>query len=165
MALYISVIGVGAEDEELNKLAYEVGRLIAKAGATLVCGGMFGIMDAAARGAREAGGVAVGILPGADRGGASKHLSVAIPTGMGEGRNVLVARAADALIAIGAGYGTLSEIGLALKMGKPVVALRSWELCRPGKEGASPVKDTGLIEAKSAAEAVQAALQSIQNRW
>jgi uncharacterized protein (TIGR00725 family) len=90
-------------------------------------------MDAAAKGATAEGGVAVGILPGADRSEASPHLSLALPTGMGEGRNLLVVRAADVMIAISGEFGTLSEIALALKIGKPVVGLITWELSRGGQ--------------------------------
>ena len=102
--------------------------MVAQRGAVLVCGGLGGVMEAACRGAREQGGIAVGILPGLDRGAANPHVDVALPTGLGEARNALVVRAADALIAVGGGYGTLSEIALALKAGKPVVALGSWEI-------------------------------------
>jgi uncharacterized protein (TIGR00725 family) len=90
-------------------------------------------MEAACRGAREAGGTTVGILPGADRGAANPFVDVAIPTGLGEARNALVVRSADALVAVGGGYGTLSEIALALKAGKPVVGLGSWDI-----EGVEP---------------------------
>lgn len=156
MQVYISVIGVGAEREDLNQLAYEVGRLIASRGAILVCGGMAGIMDAAAHGAKDAGGTAVGILPGPGRAGSSKHIDIAIPTGMGEARNALVARAGDAVIAVGAGYGTLSEIGLALKMGKPVIGLKTWSLYREGEE------DKGIVHASTAQKAVETAFEMIK---
>jgi uncharacterized protein (TIGR00725 family) len=92
----------------------------------LVCGGLGGVMEAACRGAKDGGGTTVGILPGTDRGEANEFVDVAIPTGLGEARNALVVRAADALIAVGGGYGTLSEIALALKAGKRVVGLGSW---------------------------------------
>jgi uncharacterized protein (TIGR00725 family) len=94
----------------------------------LVCGGLGGVMQAACRGAKEAGGTTVGILPGHDRGEANEFVDVAIPTGLGEARNALVVRAADALIAVGGGYGTLSEIALALKAGKRVAGLGTWEI-------------------------------------
>jgi uncharacterized protein (TIGR00725 family) len=93
-----------------------------------VCGGLGGVMEAACRGAKEAGGVTVGILPGTDRAAANAFVDVAIPSGLGEARNALVVRAADALIAVGGGYGTLSEIALALKAGKRVVGLDSWDI-------------------------------------
>jgi uncharacterized protein (TIGR00725 family) len=109
-------------------VAEEVGRLLARRGAVVVCGGLGGVMEAACRGARSEGGVAVGILPGLDRGAANPHVSVAVATGLGEARNALVVRAADALIAVGGAYGTLSEIALALKAGKPVIGLGTWEI-------------------------------------
>jgi uncharacterized protein (TIGR00725 family) len=98
-----------------------------------VCGGLGGVMEAACRGAKDAGGTTVGILPGTDREAANRFVDIAIPTGLGEARNALVVRAADALIAVGGGYGTLSEIALALKAGKRVVGLGSWEI-----EGVEP---------------------------
>ena len=109
-------------------MAEEVGRLLARRGAVVVCGGLGGVMEAACRGARGEGGTTVGILPGPDRGAANPHVSVAVPTGLGEARNALVVRAADALIAVGGAYGTLSEIALALKAGKPVIGLGTWEI-------------------------------------
>lgn len=94
----------------------------------MVCGGLGGVMEAACRGATKAGGLTVGILPGTDRAAANAFVDVAVPTGLGEARNALVVRAADALIAVGVGYGTLSEIALALKAGKRVVGLDSWDI-------------------------------------
>ena len=105
-------------------------------------------MEAACRGAREAGGTTVGLLPGTERSGANPYVSVALPTGLGEGRNALVVRAADAVVAIGGGYGTLSEIALALRVGKPVIGLNTWEI-----EGVQPVRDP--------AAAVRAALDAL----
>src|SRR5205085_9317980 len=99
----------------------------------LVCGGRGGVMEAACRGAQAAGGTTVGLLPDADRRQANAHLDVALPTGMGELRNGLVARAGDAVIAVGGEFGTLSEIGFALKLGRPVVGLGTWELARGGQ--------------------------------
>ena len=94
----------------------------------LVCGGLGGVMEAACRGAKEAGATTVGILPGTDRAAANAFVDVAVPTGMGEARNALVVRAADALVAVGGGYGTLSEIAFALKAGKRVVGLGTWDI-------------------------------------
>jgi uncharacterized protein (TIGR00725 family) len=108
----------------------------------VVCGGLGGVMEAACRGAREAGGLTVGILPGADRAAANPFVEVAIPSGLGEARNALVVRAADALIAVGGGYGSLSEIALALKAGKRVVGLDSWDI-----EGVIPAGDPGAAVA------------------
>ena len=113
--------------------AEQVGRELASRGVVLVCGGLGGVMEAACRGAKEAGGTTVGILPGTDRSAANPFVDVAIATGLGEGRNALVVRAADAVIAIGGGYGTLSEIALALKAEKRVVGLGTWEI-----EGVEP---------------------------
>ena len=147
--MYIAVVGAGDCDGKTGEIAYRVGLEIAGRGHVLVCGGLGGVMDAAAKGAHEAGGVTVGILPGG-REGASQWLTVALPTGMGEARNALVARAGDVLIAVGGGYGTLSEIALGIKMGKPVVGLDSWNLEKRGRgrmEAApGPVEAVALAE-------------------
>jgi uncharacterized protein (TIGR00725 family) len=105
-----------------------VGRLLAEHGAVLVCGGLGGAMEAACRGAKQAGGTTVGLLPGESRSDANRFVDVAIPTGLGEARNALVVRSADVVVAVGGGYGTLSEIALALKIGKRVVGLGTWEI-------------------------------------
>ena len=102
--------------------------MLADAGAVVVTGGLGGVMEAASMGARAAGGTTVGLLPGSDRRDGNRWLSIAIPTGMGEARNALVVRAADGVIAIGGGWGTLSEIAFARKTGKPAVGLQSWDL-------------------------------------
>ena len=125
---YIGVIGAGECDAELGALAEAVGRGIAEAGAVLVCGGMGGVMEAACRGAKRAGGLTVGILPGPDRGGANKCVDIAIATGIGEARNLAIIRTSDVLIAVGGSYGTLSEIGFALKARKRVVGLKTWDI-------------------------------------
>lgn len=124
----MAVVGPGDASPEQEALAEEVGGLLARRGAVVVCGGLGGVMEAACRGARDEEGTAVGILPGLDRGAANPHVSVAVATGLGEARNALVVRAADALIAVGGAYGTLSEIALALKAGKPVIGLGTWEI-------------------------------------
>jgi uncharacterized protein (TIGR00725 family) len=124
----VAVVGPGEATAEELLAAEAVGRELAGRGAVVVCGGLGGAMEAACRGAREAGGTTVGILPGSDRAAANRYVDIAIPTGLGEGRNVLVVRAADALVAVGGGYGTLSEIALALKAGKRVVGLDSWSI-------------------------------------
>jgi uncharacterized protein (TIGR00725 family) len=121
-------VGPGEASADEEAAAEAVGRLLARRGAVVVCGGLGGVMEAACRGASEEGGTAVGILPGFDRGAANPHVSVAIATGLGEARNALVVRAADALIAIGGAYGTLSEIALALKGGKRVVGIDTWDI-------------------------------------
>jgi uncharacterized protein (TIGR00725 family) len=125
---YIAVVGPGEATPADLSAAVVVGNELARAGAVLVCGGLGGVMEAACRGAREAGGTTIGILPGADRVAANEFVDVAIATGLGEARNALVVRSADALVAVGRGYGTLSEIALALKARKPVVALDSWDI-------------------------------------
>jgi uncharacterized protein (TIGR00725 family) len=125
---YISVIGGGQCGAAEYASAIEVGRLVAEAGATLVCGGLSGVMEAAARGAREAGGRTIGILPGHDRTLANPYLDFVITTGMGHARNLAVVSSGDAVIAIGGSYGTLSEIGLAGRVGRPVVILSGWRL-------------------------------------
>ena len=148
--LYVSVSGSGDAPPELCDLAEEVGSRLAEAGAVVVCGGLDGVMEAVCRGAKSAGGTTVGILPGTARSDANDFVDVALPTGLGESRNALVARAADALIAIGGEFGTLSEIGLALKIGKPVVGLGTWELRRRGevvdaiKPAATPAEAVNL---------------------
>jgi uncharacterized protein (TIGR00725 family) len=126
------VCGAGRADRDEVAFAREVGRLVARADAVLVCGGLGGVMEAAVQGAHAEDGVTIGILPGSDRTGAAPGLTAAIPTGLGEARNALVVRAADALIAIGGEFGTLSEIALALKLGVPVVGWSTWELHRRG---------------------------------
>jgi uncharacterized protein (TIGR00725 family) len=123
--LVVAVCGSGDAESDV---AFEVGRLLARRGAVLVCGGRGGVMASASRGAASEGGVVVGLLPGPDRAEANAWVSVAIPTGMGELRNGLIVRACDALIAVRGGYGTLSEIALALAAGKPVVGIGTWEI-------------------------------------
>jgi uncharacterized protein (TIGR00725 family) len=151
---YVAVCGSGAATPQEESVAEQVGLLLAEAGAILVCGGLGGVMDAAARGATGAGGTSVGILPGSGRAEASPHLTVSVPTGMGEARNALVVRAADALIAIAGEFGTLSEIALAIKLGKPVVGLRTWRLSAEGRNVEDPIVRAGTPE-----EAVARALE------
>jgi uncharacterized protein (TIGR00725 family) len=155
-APYISVIGAGQASEDEAAAAEEIGRLLAEAGAVLVCGGLGGVMDAAARGCEAAGGTSVGVLPGDDRTMSSPHLTVRIATGLGEARNAIVARAADAVIAVGGEFGTLSEIALALKMGKPVVGLGTWTLDLEGLPG------DPLQRAADPSQAVAKALQAAE---
>ena len=132
----MAVIGPG---DEPTVAAAEVGRLLAEHGAVLVCGGRGGAMEAACRGAKEAGGLTVGILPGSDRTEANPFVDVVLATGLGEARNALVVGAADVVIAIGGGYGTLSEIALGLKSGRPVFGLESWDI--PGVVGVASPED------------------------
>jgi uncharacterized protein (TIGR00725 family) len=149
---YVAVVGPGEAIADELATAEDVGRLLATRGAVLVCGGLGGVMEAACRGAKDGGGTTVGILPGHDRRAANRYVDVAIATGLGEARNALVVRAADALIAVGGGFGTLSEIALALKSGKPVVGIGTWDLRRAG------VSEHPLLEAGDAGEAVTLAL-------
>jgi len=151
--LYVSVSGSGDAPPEVIALAEEVGSHLAAANAVVVCGGLGGVMEAVCRGAKSAGGTTVGILPGTTRFDANDFVDVALPTGLGESRNALVARAADALIAIGGEFGTLSEIGFALKIGTPVIGLGTWELRRDG------VAAEAITSASTPAEAVALALR------
>ena len=132
----VGVIGAGDCSPDAYDIACELGRLIGENEWVLVCGGLGGVMEGAAKGCFETGGMTVGFLPGEQRGQANPYISLPIPTGMGEGRNLLIVRASDVLIAIAGGYGTLSEIGLALKIGKPVVGLKTW----PGIDGIEYVR-------------------------
>jgi uncharacterized protein (TIGR00725 family) len=151
-AAYVAVVGASdATPRELD-VAEELGRLLARAGAVVVCGGLGGVMHAAARGCASEAGVSVGILPGDDRAAGSPHLTIRVATGLGEARNVIVARAADAVIAIGGEFGTLSEIAFALKMGKRVIGLGTWALDLEGLPG-DPMQ-----RASDAADAVDRAL-------
>jgi hypothetical protein len=153
-ARYVAVIGPSRATPAVEAAAFQVGVLIARAGANLVCGGGGGAMEAACRGARSAGGTTVGILPGPTREDANAFVDIAIPTGMGEARNALVVRTADAVIAVGGGVGTLSEIGLALKMGRPVIGLGTWEVAPPPGE----TSDVAIERVLSPEAAVRAAL-------
>ena len=125
---YVSVVGSGTARGELYEKARRVGRLVAESGGTVVCGGLSGVMEAAARGAAEAGGTAIGILPEEDRRRANEYLTYSVATGAGHARNLAVVCSGDVVVAVGGEYGTLSEIGLARKVGRPVVALSSWDL-------------------------------------
>jgi uncharacterized protein (TIGR00725 family) len=128
MALCVAVVGSAECSDRVAELAREVGREIARRGALLVCGGRGGVMEAACQGAKAEGGITVGILPGGDRHGANPYVDVPVATGLGEARNAVVVSTADVIIAVSGGYGTLSEIALALRMGRPVVGLHTWEL-------------------------------------
>jgi hypothetical protein len=148
-SVQISVIGAGGTiAPDLAGRAEEVGRLLAEHGAVLVCGGLGGVMEAAARGARDAGGVTVGILPGESRGGANPWIDYAVVTGIGHARNLAVVASGDAAIAVGGEWGTLAEIGLARKLGRPVVILE------PGHA----VEGDGIVRAQTPGEAVEKAL-------
>ncbi len=122
----IGVIGAGSCDSATGEIARSVGALIAERGAALVCGGLGGVMEAAARGAREKGGLTIGVTPGDSRDDVNPYIDIPVVTGMGHARNVIVVHTAQALIAVSGGSGTLSEIAIALKTGKPVVAIGKW---------------------------------------
>lgn len=127
----VAVCGPSECTEIEARWAFEVGALVAARAAVVVCGGYGGVMAAAAAGARSEGGIAVGILSGVDRGGACPDLTVAIPTGMGQARNALVVASGDAVIVVGGSWGTLSELAMARRTGKPVVQLGGWRLLDP----------------------------------
>jgi uncharacterized protein (TIGR00725 family) len=141
----VAVVGPGNANQDAEETAERVGGELARRGAVVVCGGLGGVMEAACRGAKSEGGVTLGILPGSDRRQANRFVDLAVPTGFGEARNALVVRAADALVAVGGAYGTLSEIALALKAGKPVVGLGTWVI-------------DGVVPAESPEAAVESAL-------
>jgi len=124
---HIGVIGAGRCPAGTYGIAKDLGFEIGKKGWTLVCGGLQGVMEGAARGCSEAGGMSLGILPGLDKRSANPYITVPIPTGLGDGRNLLVVRSSDILVAVAGGYGTLSEIALALKADKPVIGLKTWK--------------------------------------
>ncbi|MBW2221430.1 MAG: TIGR00725 family protein [Deltaproteobacteria bacterium] len=130
MSIQIGGIGAGQCSLEIERLAEEVGREIAKKKALLICGGLGGVMEASARGAKQEGGVTIGILPGFSFEDANPFIDIPIVTGLSHARNVLVVRSSQAIIAVEGGYGTLSEIGIALKLRKPVVGLRTWDVSK-----------------------------------
>ena len=142
MSPYVAVVGPSESSDAEERTAEAVGRALAVAGAIVVTGGLGGVMAAACRGAAAGGGLTVGLLPGADRGAANPWVTVALPTGLGELRNGLVVRAADAVIAVGGAYGTLSEVALALKAQTPVIGLGTWAI-----DGVTPAGDpAGAVE-------------------
>ena len=149
MGRTIAVIGAGRCDETLARTAEAVGRGLALRGCTLVTGGLGGVMEAASRGARAAGGRVVGILPGESVADANPHVEIAVATGLGEARNLVIVNTAEAFVAVGGEFGTLSEIAFALKRGKPVVGLGSWTV--------SPE----ILPASSAEEAVERVLRAL----
>lgn len=134
----IGVIGGAECPPEVYEIAREVGSEIAKRGFSLVCGGLGGVMEAACYGAKEAGGLTIGILPTSNKSDANPYVDLVIPTGLGHARNILVVQASDALVAIDGEAGTLSEIAIALKVGKPIVGIRTWKL-----EGRVPLVEGG----------------------
>jgi uncharacterized protein (TIGR00725 family) len=154
----VAVIGAGEAGDDDLAVAEELGRELASRGAVVVCGGLGGVMEAVCRGARQVGGRTVGILPGDDRRHANPHVEVAVATGLGEARNLLVVRTADVVVAVGGEFGTLSEIAFALRLGRPVIGVATWELAKGGR----PV-DT-IVRVATAADAAGAALAAIDGR-
>ncbi len=151
--LQIAVIGSGGAKGEVYEMAERVGEEIAKAGCTLVCGGLGGVMEASARGAKRFKGVTVGILPGFDGSEANEYIDIKVVTAASHARNAMIVRTADALIAVGGRYGTLSEIALALKIGKPVVVLE------PAEEIPGLLDIQELLVVKGPEEAVKLAME------
>ena len=159
-AKQIAVIGSGRceHDSELAQLAEQVGEGVARTGAVLVCGGLGGVMEAASRGAAEAGGEVLGIVPGTSIAEANPHCSRVVASGIGHGRNLAVVASGEVVIAVGGEWGTLSEIGFARAIGRTVVALRSWTLKGEGAMESAP----GVVSVATADEAVRAALHAIE---
>lgn len=149
----IAVIGAGRCSADVAQLAEEVGAAVADRGCTLVCGGLAGVMEAAARGARARGGLTVGVLPSYDAASASAHIDVVLPTGMGHARNMIVVAAGDAVIALPGEHGTASEIALALTIGRPVIGLRAWTEIHGVERAASPSEAVDLAVARAARSA------------
>lgn len=147
----IGVIGTGESSPKTDKIAKEVGEEIARRGAILVNGGLGGVMEASAKGAKKNGGITIGILPGMDPSVANSFIDIPIPTGLGEIRNFLIVRSSQALIAINGGYGTLSEIAIALKLSRPVIGIETWDI------------SSKIICADSPLDALNKALDAISN--
>ena len=156
----ISVIGASRSDEETDRLAEAVGRELAQRGATVVCGGLTGVMTAVCKGAKEAGGTTIGVLPGEDPNDANPWVDIPIPTGMGHARNAIVVKTGLAVLAIDGAFGTLSEIGHALGQVDPltVVGLKTWELSQNGEP------DLSIIRAADPADAAEKAMAAAKAR-
>jgi uncharacterized protein (TIGR00725 family) len=148
---YVAVVGPSDATSQERRAAEALGRALAEAGGIVLCGGLGGVMEAACHGADAAGGMTVGLLPGTDRAAANDYLQIALPTGLGELRNGLIIRAADAVIAVGGAYGTLSEIALALRTDVPVIGLETWDV-------------EGIERVDTPAEAVKSALERAARR-
>jgi uncharacterized protein (TIGR00725 family) len=149
----VAVIGGGSPPTSDLAVAFQVGEKVARLGAVVVCGGLGGVMEAACRGAKSAGGLTVGLLPGTSFADANPWVDVAIPSGLGEARNALVVASSHAVIAIGGEYGTLSEIALALRAGKPVIGVGTWSLVRPGGDA-----DGGIVPVATPDQAARLAV-------
>jgi uncharacterized protein (TIGR00725 family) len=154
MATQIAVVGASEATAQAEATAEAVGTSLASAGATVICGGLGGVMAGACRGAKAVGGITVGILPGRDRRAANQWVDVVIPTGLGEARNALVVGAAAVVIAVDGEYGTLSEIALALRAGIPVIGVATWSLVKPDGD-----MDSGIVPIGDPHEAAAAAMR------
>lgn len=151
-SLYLAVVGAGNAAPEIYEMAVAVGREAAHRGLIVITGGLGGVMEAAAKGAREAGGLTLGILPGGDRSEANPYIQIAVATNIRHARNSIIAHTADALIAVDGEYGTLSEIALGLKLGKPVVGMRvSWNI-------------PGVVQAEHPQEAIEKVLILLKSK-
>jgi uncharacterized protein (TIGR00725 family) len=146
----IAIVGAGKCSKKLRDKAAVVARHVVKGGGVVICGGMGGIMEGAARGAWEGGGISVGVLPTEDKNDANKFITIPLPTGFGEARNLIVIRAADAVVAFPGKYGTLSEMAFALKIGKPLISISAWKL------------GDAIIEIDDAQQAAEKALELAQ---
>jgi len=156
--MIIAVIGDSSCSMEEAELAETVGEQLAERGATVICGGLGGVMEAVCRGAKSKGGLTIGVLPGEDSSMANQYIDIPIVTGVGYARNMAVVKSAQAAIAIGGNYGTLSEIAYALKKSIPVIGLNTWSLSRNGQEG------DPIIRVRNAAEAVDRAIAAVKKR-
>jgi len=152
----VGVIGASKPTEQDAENAFKVGEILASSGVAIVCGGLTGVMESVCKGAKVHGGVTIGILPSEDPGDANPYVDIPIPTGFGTGRNILVVRASDVLIAIGGGTGTLSEIAFALNSGKVVIGLGTWDIRKMGLD------HPNFIPATSPEDAAQKALKYLK---
>ncbi len=144
MQTVIGVIGVAEASDEECKIAEKVGGEIALGDAVLICGGLGGVMEAACRGAKSAGGITIGIIPGFEKSDANPYVDIPIVTGMSHGRNIIVVRSSDAIIAIGGSYGTLSEVAFALKLEIPIIGINTWEVSPEIRKVATPKEAVDL---------------------
>ena len=158
MSLQISVIGASEPSPEAVRLAKEVGRELARRGVTIVTGGLAGVMEAACKGAKEAGGTTIGILPGSDPSEANPYVDIPICTGIGYSRNVIVVKSGRAVIAVAGAFGTLSEIAHALGDGIPVIGLETWSISQNGQPNHS------IVVAKDPLDAVEKAIEAALSR-
>ena len=156
--IIIAVIGTRKPSPEESSLAEEVGRELAKNGITLICGGLGGVMEDTCRGARAEGGLTIGVIPGDDPKSANPYVQIPIVTGIGYARNVIIVKIAQAIIAVGGGYGTLTELGYALDSKKPVIGLKTWKFSRNNQ------MDKSIIRVNSAKEAVSKALKQVKRK-